>query len=112
MRPSHIPLAELEHGLPFADRHIGPGSDDLARMLAVIGVRSLDELAERAVPAAIRDADAVPSTLPPPATEPEALAELRALAARNAPSVPMIGLGYAGTVTPAVIRRVVLENPA
>ena len=50
--------------------------------------------------------------LPPPRTEPEVLAELRRLAARNTVLTPMIGLGYYGTVTPAVIRRNVLENPA
>ncbi|HVL85913.1 MAG TPA: aminomethyl-transferring glycine dehydrogenase [Pseudonocardia sp.] len=115
-------LTELERGTPFADRHIGPGAGELATMLAAIGVESLDDLAERAVPASIRDpepastpggAPAGPaSTLPPAASEPEVLAELAALAARNTVTVPMIGLGYAGTVTPAVIRRHVLENPA
>ena len=65
------------------------------------------------MPDSIHDGhDAVPSTLPPPASETEVLAELRALAARNTVTVPMIGLGYAGTVTPAVIRRNVIENPA
>src|SRR4051794_19463557 len=106
-RPS---LRELEHGLPFADRHIGPRPDDLATMLATISVASLDELADRALPSAIRDREAV--GLPAPATESEALAELRAVAARNTVTVPMIGLGYSGTVTPPVIRRNVLENPA
>ena len=53
-----------------------------------------------------------PVALPPAASEAEVLAELRALAARNHVAVSMIGLGYYGTVTPAVIRRNVLENPA
>ncbi|MEC3980004.1 aminomethyl-transferring glycine dehydrogenase [Amycolatopsis sp. H20-H5] len=108
VRPS---LAALENGLPFADRHIGPGEDELARILEVIGVASLDELADRAVPASIRES-AVPLELPEPATEAQALAELRALAARNRPMVQMIGLGYHDTVTPPVIRRNVLESPA
>src|SRR5205823_4070079 len=55
---------------------------------------------------------AQPLELPPPATEDQALAELRTLAARNRPMVQMIGLGYHDTVTPPVIRRNVFENPA
>ncbi|WP_028921069.1 aminomethyl-transferring glycine dehydrogenase [Pseudonocardia acaciae] len=106
-------LADLENGIPFVARHLGPDDSELATMAEVIGVGSLDELADRAVPPGIRTAtDAGPGTLPPAATESEALAELRALAARNNPTVPMIGLGYHGTVTPPVIRRSVLENPA
>jgi glycine dehydrogenase len=107
-----IALSDLERGIPFADRHIGPRPAELENMLAAIGAASLDELADAAVPEGIRDRDPVPSTLPPAATETEVLAELRALAARNTVTVPMIGLGYAGTVTPPVIRRHVLENPA
>ncbi|WP_158885714.1 aminomethyl-transferring glycine dehydrogenase [Amycolatopsis anabasis] len=106
-----LPLAALEHGTPFADRHIGPRPEELARMLEVIGVESLDELARRAVPSSIREPKPV-LDLPAPATEAEALAELRELARANRPMVQMIGLGYHGTVTPPVIRRSVLENPA
>jgi glycine dehydrogenase len=105
-------LSDLERGTPFADRHIGPRSAELDTMLAAIGATTLDELGAAAVPDTIRDHDPVPSTLPAPASETEVLAELRALAARNTVTVPMIGLGYAGTVTPPVIRRNVLENPA
>jgi glycine dehydrogenase len=106
-------LLDLEHGTPFVDRHIGPRADELARMLATVGVASLDELADRALPAAIRDeAGAAGAGLPAAATEAEALAALRALAGRNTVAVPMIGLGYSGTLTPPVIRRNVLENPA
>ena len=55
---AHRPtLHELEHGVPFVDRHIGPRPDELATMLAAVGVASLDELADRALPAAIRDRD-------------------------------------------------------
>ena len=107
-RPS---LHDLEQGVPFVDRHIGPRPDELATMLAAVGVTSLDELADRALPAAIRDRDdEAAATLPPPATEIEALTELRALAGRNTVTVPMIGLGYSGTVTPPVIRRNVLRT--
>ncbi|MGH3995645.1 MAG: glycine dehydrogenase (aminomethyl-transferring), partial [Pseudonocardiaceae bacterium] len=103
-------LAQIEHGTPFADRHIGPRQDELARMLDAIGIGSLDELARRAVPRNI--ADEHTPALPPAATEAEALAELRALAARQRPMVQMIGLGYHATITPPVIRRNVLESPA
>ncbi|TCK23004.1 aminomethyl-transferring glycine dehydrogenase [Pseudonocardia endophytica] len=105
-------LSELERGVPFADRHIGPDTDGLARMLTSIGVSSLDDLAARALPDSIRDTEPVATTLPDAATEAEMLAELRTLADRNTVTVPMIGLGYHGTRTPSVIRRNVLENPA
>ena len=108
MQPS---LASLEQGIPFADRHIGPGPEELARILDVIGVASLDELAERAIPVSLRES-AQPLELPPPATEAQSLAELRELASRNRPMIQMIGLGYHDTVTPPVIRRNLLENPA
>ncbi|MCU1686412.1 MAG: hypothetical protein JWQ81_7151 [Amycolatopsis sp.] len=79
-------------------------------MLAECGYGSLDAMVEAAVPSAIRvtrDLD-----LPPAASEEEAIAELRKLAALNTRNVQMIGLGYSDTFTPAVIRRNVLESPA
>ncbi|MFC4017450.1 aminomethyl-transferring glycine dehydrogenase [Micromonospora sp. GCM10011542] len=94
----------------FATRHIGPGPDDERRMLEVVGHGSIDELMDAAIPEVIRWHGTL--DLPTPATEAEALAELRALAARNTVAVSMIGLGYHGTHTPAVIRRNVLEDPA
>ncbi|WP_037356164.1 aminomethyl-transferring glycine dehydrogenase [Amycolatopsis orientalis] len=95
---------------PFDTRHIGPGEAERAKMLAECGYGSLDALVEAAVPSAIRTAGDL--ALPAPASEEEATAELRALAARNRPMTQMIGLGYSDTVTPGVIRRNVLENPA
>ena len=94
----------------FADRHIGPGRDDERRMLETVGYSSVDELMDAAIPEVIRWHGTL--DLPAPASEREAIAELRALAARNTVAVSMIGLGYHGTHTPAVIRRNVLENPA
>ncbi|MET8763671.1 aminomethyl-transferring glycine dehydrogenase [Lentzea sp. NPDC004782] len=111
MTQDRIPLAALEHGTPFADRHVGPRPAELARILDVIGVGSLEELAQRAVPSSIHERDLV-LDLPAPATETEALAELRELAAQNRPMTQMIGLGYYDTVTPGVILRNVLESPA
>ncbi|MDX5458971.1 aminomethyl-transferring glycine dehydrogenase [Micromonospora tulbaghiae] len=94
----------------FADRHIGPGRDDERRMLDTVGYGSVDELMDAAIPEVIRWHGTL--DLPAPAGEREAIAELRALASRNTVAVSMIGLGYHGTHTPAVIRRNVLENPA
>jgi glycine dehydrogenase len=111
MGRDRLPLAALEQGTAFAERHIGPRPEELSHILDVIGVGSLDELAERAIPSSIRDFG-LAMALPMPASEAQALAELRALAASNRPMVQMIGLGYHGTVTPPVIRRNVLESPA
>ncbi|HLH47220.1 MAG TPA: aminomethyl-transferring glycine dehydrogenase, partial [Acidimicrobiales bacterium] len=94
----------------FAQRHIGTTAAEQAKMLATLGYSSLDELVDAAIPPAIRHE--VTTTLPPAASEVEVLAELRALAAANAPGEAMIGLGYYGTLTPPVIRRNVLESPA
>ncbi|TXK19587.1 aminomethyl-transferring glycine dehydrogenase [Homoserinibacter sp. GY 40078] len=96
----------------FADRHIGTDSAAQREMLASLGYASVDALVDAAIPSGIRQpADAVTS-LPTAASETEALAELRVLAARNRVTRPMIGLGYYGTTTPAVIQRNVLENPS
>jgi glycine dehydrogenase len=96
----------------FAARHIGPSAAEQERMLAVIGHASLDELTTAALPPGLGDfAPGEGLRLPPALAEEEALAELRRLASRNTVAVSMIGLGYYGTVTPAVIRRNVLENP-
>ncbi|GAB2672861.1 aminomethyl-transferring glycine dehydrogenase [Thalassiella azotivora] len=94
----------------FVDRHVGPRADEVTRMLAAVGYDSLDALAEAAVPASIRDREAL--DLPPAMSEPEAVATLRRFAAANTVNRSMIGLGYHGTHTPAVVRRNVLENPS
>src|SRR5579875_4050922 len=103
-------LSELVESAPFASRHIGTSSEDQRRMLDVLGHADLDDLVAAAVPAAIREKLAL--ALPPAATEHEIARELRELAARNQVLTTMIGLGYYGTITPPVIRRNVLENPA
>ncbi|MEB4209992.1 aminomethyl-transferring glycine dehydrogenase [Mycobacterium sp. 94-17] len=102
----------------FAARHIGPDSQAVAAMLAVIGVDSLDELAAKAVPAGILDPSADRAAapgldrLPPAASEAEALAELREMAEANTVAVSMIGQGYYDTLTPPVLLRNIMENPA
>src|SRR5664280_1327161 len=97
-------------GSAFAERHIGPSSTDHERMLATIGVASATDLVEQAIPAAIRSTS-MPG-VPEARTEAQVQARLRSLAEQNVVTVPMYGLGYSQTITPAVIRRSVLENPA
>jgi len=82
-------------------------------MLAELGLGSLEELAAAVVPAGILlPAAAAAEDLPEPCSEAEALAELEAIAGHNQLRRSLIGLGYHGTATPAVIQRHVLENPA
>lgn len=95
----------------FESRHIGTDADAQRTMLAALGYDSVEHLVTAALPESIRVRDLEP-VLPAPATETEALAELRALAGRNTVRRPLIGLGYYGTHTPAVITRNVLENPS
>ena len=94
----------------FSDRHIGPRAGEYARMLDVLGYPTLDALVDAAVPQSIRTL--APLALPAARSEEEVTAALRAIAAKNTVMTQMIGLGYSDTVTPAVIRRNVLESPA
>ena len=94
----------------FADRHVGPDASEQTQMLKALGFDSLDQLMAAAVPGGIRSQGDL--GLPDAVDEEQAAAELRALASQNVPLEPMIGLGYHGTVTPAVVRRNVLEDPA
>ena len=104
------PLDAIEMRDDFATRHIGPTPRDVDAMLEVVGVPTLQDLLDRTIPASIRDDE--PLALDPPLTEREAVETLRAMAERNRPLVSMIGMGYHGTITPPVILRNVLENPA
>ncbi len=105
-RPS---LSELEPGANFIRRHIGPGEPQIHEMLTDLGLSSLDDLIDKAVPGSIRfegDLDLAPAK-----SEREALSYLRKMAGRNLAYTSMIGMGYYGCVTPKVILRNVLENP-
>jgi len=106
----HPTLSELDGALPFVDRHIGLSPSEVDTMLDRLGYASLEALMDAAVPGGIRSAAEL--DLPAAATELEVARELRALAARNVPGEPMIGLGYHATITPPVIRRNVLEDPS
>ncbi len=97
--------------MDFAARHIGPSPADIDHMLGTLGYSSLDELTATALPAGLAASGGLPG-LPPAVTEDEALGILHQLAGANQVLTSMIGLGYYGTITPAVIRRNVLENPA
>jgi glycine dehydrogenase len=106
---SDATIADALRGRPFQERHIGPDDEQITEMLKALGLSSLEQLMDDAVPSRIRSAGL---ELPPAATEWATAAELREIAAANNPLVPMIGLGYHGTVTPAVVRRNVLEDPS
>ena len=94
----------------FARRHIGPSAPDVAAMLKTIGASSVEELIAQAVPASILTPGQL--TFGPALTETETLTYMRSVAAKNKVLTSLIGQGYYGTVTPAVIQRNILENPA
>ncbi|PFG16631.1 glycine dehydrogenase (decarboxylating) alpha subunit /glycine dehydrogenase (decarboxylating) beta subunit [Propionicimonas paludicola] len=94
----------------FFARHLGAIDSDRDELLASLGFETLDQLTEAVVPEAIRLTEDL--ALPAALSEFEVQQRLTALAARNNPGVPMIGLGYHATVTPPILRRMVLENPA
>jgi glycine dehydrogenase len=94
----------------FLPRHIGPNREEQMDMLAQVGAHSLEDLLAKVVPPSI--VGSKPLALPPAQSEVEALAELRAIADKNQVFKNFIGQGYVGTVTPGVILRNILENPA
>jgi len=103
-------LVELENATEFMPRHIGPDAADERHMLSVIGAASRRALIDAVVPRAI--ARGQPMALPPPLSEAAALAELKVLAQHNRVLKSFIGQGYHGTLTPGVIQRNIVENPA
>jgi glycine dehydrogenase len=103
-------LEALEDHAEFARRHIGPDAAEQTAILAELGFASADSLLDAVVPGSIRRRE--PLDLPPGRTEREVLTDLRGLAARNRVVTSLIGMGYYGTVTPPVILRNLLENPA
>jgi glycine dehydrogenase len=94
----------------FVPRHIGPSAADMEKMVESMGFRSLDDLIDATIPAKIRLRGAL--DLPHGKAEHEVLAEFRAMAAKNKVFRSFIGMGYADTVTPPVIQRNIVENPA
>jgi glycine dehydrogenase len=106
---AHVTATSGDGARPFADRHIGPRAQQTQEMLAELGFESLEALAAAAVPQTIAQG----SPLAFPALgEKETQDRLRELASKNTMRVQMIGQGYHDTITPAAIRRNVVENPA
>lgn len=110
LMPTAKPLRELENTSEFIARHIGIDDADETHMLSVVGSASRRELIEGIVPRSIARSQAM--AIPAPVTEAQALAELKAMAAKNKVFKSFIGQGYYGTHTPGVILRNILENPA
>src|SRR5213592_1306499 len=99
----------MDHPDVFVERHIGPGPEDVGAMLETLGYASLDAFIDAVVPADIRLRR--PLGVPAGQSEQAALAEIRALAAKNQVWRSYLGMGYHDCVTPPVILRNVLENP-
>ncbi len=109
--PSSRPrITDLDDAAAFIGRHIGPDHTDVQHMLGSLGLASLDDLLDAVVPPSIRMTE--PLDLPEPRSEVEVIAALHELAAANTVRTSLIGMGWYGTVTPPVVRRNVLENPA
>ena len=99
----------MAHAAPFVPRHIGPNESDTAEILQILGYESAQALAESAIPASIAQKGEI--GLPDALNEQDTLAALRAFADKNVQKKQLIGDGYYDTITPAVIRRNVTENP-
>lgn len=109
MQQPELPFAALEPDDEFIRRHIGTTPEEQEKMLAVLGVDSMDALIDQVVPEGIRDR--APLKIPPSASEATVLDELRAIGDRNQVLRTLIGQGYYNTHTPSVIQRNILENP-
>ncbi len=108
-----IPVSGPAERPGFACRHLGPGPQEQQRMLAELGLESLEQLAAQVVPADILlSPEQACQGLPQACDEATALAELAAIAAHNQVVRSLIGQGYYGTATPALLQRHVFENPA
>ena len=103
-------LRQLIANDEFVSRHIGVDDDSRAEMLKTIGASSLEDLVKRTVPETIRHDELL--NLGEPMLEVDVLDELRDIAAKNKVRTSLIGMGYYNTITPPVIARNVLENPA
>lgn len=93
----------------FVDRHMGPRSSDVQAMLNVLGLASLTDLVDKAVPQSIQMQR--PLQIEPGRSEYEVLADLKAIASQNRVFRSFIGMGYSNCITPPVIQRNILENP-
>ena len=96
----------------FSDRHIGPSADEISTMLLELGYSDLVSFTQAVLPDSIKLASKFGPLLPKPISEVEVIAELRKLASENRKMESLIGLGYYASITPPVVLRNVLENPA
>lgn len=103
-------LADLQNSAEFIARHIGPSSEDQQQMLSQLGCSNLQELTAQVVPKAIAMVESL--DIMDGCTEAQALDELRVMANQNKVFKSFIGQGYYGTITPNIIQRNILENPA
>ena len=94
------------------DRHIGPNDEQIESMLREIGATSLTEFISKVVPNSITISESLDKHLPSAISEEAAIEELRLLANQNVVTRSLIGIGYYGTITPPVVLRNILENPA
>jgi len=100
------------NGERFAKRHIGPSSTDELEMLHMLGYHDIDTFISDVIPANIHIAKKLSQVLDCAKSEVAVIAELRDIASQNQVFTSLIGGGYYGTITPPVIKRNVLENPA
>ncbi len=105
-----LKLQDLDIYNDFIRRHIGPGPVDETAMLAELGMKSLDELIDKVVPASIRRAK--PLAVKASRSESQVLDQLYQISTRNQLYKSFIGMGYYNTQTPTVIERNLLRNPA
>ena len=96
----------------FEDRHIGPSANDESEMLQLLGYTDIKKFIADVVPSNIQIEKTLSQTLDAAKSEVEVIAELREIASQNQIFTSLIGAGYYGTITPPVIKRNVLENPA
>ena len=103
---------ELEHHREedFIQRHIGPAAHDIEAMLKIIGFDSLDRMTDAILPKSIHMSKAL--EVCPPASEDSLLHIMKKFAGQNRVLKSLIGQGYYGTITPPVLQRNILENPA
>ena len=102
------PLSARPEGINYIDRHVGPNAAEDAQLLETVGYPSLDALIDAAIPSSIRATQS--PDLPGPISEVDAQARLKQYADRNVVLKSFYGQGFSDTITPAVIRRGVVED--
>lgn len=96
----------------FIGRHIGPNDSNVQTMLSTLGYKDLESFIKDVVPESIAISHSLKDLIPNSASEVQVISELREIASKNLVAKSLIGCGYYNTITPAVIKRNVLENPA